>query len=117
MTDMNKINVEALENVAGGYEKHTVHNDAVSYANIRKAPGLDSKVFFTIKNGEQVITTGKKVKKDGPGLDSKVFFTIKNGEQVITTGKKVKKDGYVWYEIMLAGAYDTGWIAGSLIGF
>ena len=89
MTDMNKINVEALENVAGGYEKHTVDNDAVSYANIRKAPGLDSKVFFTIKNGEQVITTGKKV----------------------------KKDGYVWYEIMLAGAYDTGWIAGSLIGF
>ena len=89
MTDMNKINVEALENVAGGYEQHTVHNDAVSYANIRKAPGLDSKVFFTIKNGEQVITTGKKV----------------------------KKDGYVWYEIMLAGAYDTGWIAGSLIGF
>ena len=89
MTDMNKIHFEALENVAGGYEKHTVHNDAVSYANIRKAPGLDSKVFFTIKNGEQVITTGKKV----------------------------KKDGYVWYEIMLAGAYDTGWIAGSLIGF
>ncbi len=89
MTDMNKMGVEALENVAGGYEKHTVHNDAVSYANIRKAPGLDSKVFFTIKNGEQVITTGKKV----------------------------KKDGYVWYEIMLAGAYDTGWIAGSLIGF
>ena len=89
MTDMNKINFEALENVAGGYEKHTVHNDAVSYANIRKAPGLDSKVFFTIKNGEQVITTGKKV----------------------------KKDGYVWYEIMLAGAYDTGWIAGGLIGF
>ena len=89
MTDMNKINFEALENVAGGYERHTVHNDAVSYANIRKAPGLDSKVFFTIKNGEQVITTGKKV----------------------------KKDGYVWYEIMLAGAYDTGWIAGSLIGF
>ena len=89
MTEMNKINVEALENVAGGYETHTVHNDAVPYANIRKAPGLDSKVFFTIKNGEQVLTTGKKV----------------------------KKDGYVWYEIMLAGAYDTGWIAGSLIGF
>ena len=89
MTDMNKINFEALENVAGGYEKHTVHNDAVSYANIRKEPGLNSKVFFTIKNGEQVLTTGKKV----------------------------KKDGYVWYEIMLAGAYDTGWIAGSLIGF
>ena len=64
MTDMNKINVEALENVAGGYETHTVHNDAVSYANCRKEPGLNSKVFFTIPNG-----------------------------------------------------YDTGWIAGSLIGF
>ena len=35
MTDMNKINFEALENVAGGYETHTVHNDAVSYANCR----------------------------------------------------------------------------------
>ena len=30
MTDMNKINFEALENAAGGYETHTVHNDAVS---------------------------------------------------------------------------------------
>ena len=89
MTDMNKINFEALENVAGGYERHTVHNDAVSYANIRKEPGLNSKVFFTIPNG-----------------------TV-----VTTTGRKVKKDGYVWYEIMLAGAYDTGWIAGSLIGY
>jgi len=88
MTDMNKINFEALENVAGGAER-TVHNDAVSYANCRKEPGLDSKVFFTIPNG-----------------------TV-----VTTTGKKVKKDGYVWYEIMLAGAYDTGWIAGSLIGY
>ncbi|MBQ3406488.1 MAG: hypothetical protein IJH11_04525 [Lachnospiraceae bacterium] len=50
MTDMNKINVEALENVAGGYETHTVHNDAVSYANCRKEPGLNSKVFFKIPN-------------------------------------------------------------------
>ena len=39
MTEMNKINVAALENVAGGYETHTVHNDAVSYANCRKEPG------------------------------------------------------------------------------
>ena len=90
MTDMNKINVAALENVAGGkYENRTVHNDAVNYANIRKEPGLSSEVFFTAKNGQEV--------------------TI--------TGNKVKKDGYVWYEVMLAGAYDTGWIAGSLIGF
>ena len=75
MTDMNKINFEALENVAGGAERKE------------------------------------------PGLNSKVFFTIPNGTVVTTTGRKVKKDGYVWYEIMLAGAYDTGWIAGSLIGF
>ena len=35
MTEMNKINAEALENVAGGkYENRTVHNDAVNYANI-----------------------------------------------------------------------------------
>ena len=73
MTEMNKINVEALENVTGGAIR-TVHNDAVSYANIRHTPGLNGKI-------------------------------------------EVKKDGYVWYEIMLAGAYDTGWIAGSLIGF
>lgn len=88
MSEMNKINPDELESVAGGAIR-TVHNDAVDYANIRKAPGLDSKIFFTIKNGEKVTTTGKKV----------------------------KKDGYIWYEIMLAGAYDTGWIAGSLIGY
>ena len=88
MADMDKISAEALEGVAGGVER-TVHNDAVDYANIREAPGLNSKVFFTIKNGEKLHTTGRTV----------------------------KKDGYVWYEVMLAGAYDTGWIAGSLIGY
>ena len=88
MTDINKINDEALENVNGG-ARRTVYNDSVGYANIRR----------------------------NPGLDSKVFFTIKNGEQVDTTGRKMTKDGYVWYEINLAGAYDTGWIAGSLIGY
>ena len=87
---MNKINEQALENVTGGkFEVKTVHNDAVNYANLRKAPGLDAPIYWKINNGEQV--------------------TI--------TGNKVKKDGYIWYEIMLAGAYDTGWIAGSLIGF
>ena len=88
MTEMKKINDQALENVVGGVNR-TVHNDAVSYANVREKPGLDSKVFFTVKNGQEVTLTGNKV----------------------------SKDGYVWYEIMLAGAYDTGWIAGSLIGF
>ena len=88
MTEMKKINEQALENVVGGVNR-TVHNDAVSYAIVREKPGLDSKVFFTVKNGQEVTLTGNKV----------------------------SKDGYVWYEIMLAGAFDKGWIAGSLIGF
>jgi len=90
MTEMNRINAEALENVAGGkFEHATVHNDAVNYANIRKEPGLSSEVFFTVKNGQEV--------------------TI--------TGNKVKKDGYVWYEVTLLDGSDNAWIAGSLIGF
>ena len=40
MTDMNKINFEALENVAGGYETHTVHNDAVSYQTAARSRAL-----------------------------------------------------------------------------
>jgi len=87
MTNM-KINDNILENVTGGATR-TVHNDTVNYANCRTAPGLNSDTYFRIPNGTQVETTGRKV----------------------------QKDGYVWYEIMLAGAYDTGWIAGSLIGY
>ena len=34
-----------------------------------------------------------------------------------TTGNKITRDGYTWYEVNLAGAYDYGWIAGSLIGY
>ena len=88
MTDMNKMNAAELENVTGG-ARRTVHNDAVSYANIRRAPGLNSEVILKFPNGDTVETTGNKV----------------------------TKDGYVWYEIMLAGAFDSGWIAGSLIGY
>ena len=87
MSDMKKINTEALENVAGGATR-TVHNDAVSYANVRQAPGLDSRVLFRIPNGEKVYTTGNTY----------------------------KKDGYIWYEI-LCNEYPNGWIAGSLIGY
>ena len=85
---MNKISFEALEEITGG-KIVTVANDAVNYANIRHTPGLNGKVA------------------------AKVY----NGTKLRTTGLKVTKDGYVWYEVMLAGAYDTGWIAGSLIGF
>ena len=88
MTDIKKINDEALENVVGG-KKVTVHNDTVDYANIRS----------------------------GAGLITKVLFTVKNGTELETTGNTITRDGYTWYEVNLAGAYDYGWIAGSLIGY
>ena len=88
MSDLNRINDESLENVVGGALR-TVQNEAVDYANVREQPGLSSKVFFTVNNGQQVETTGNKV----------------------------MRDGYMWYEIRLAGAYDYGWISGSLIGY
>ena len=85
---MKKINDEAHENVTGG-KTVTVHNDSVNYANIRRTPGLNTEVLFTVKNGTQLMTTGNKI----------------------------TRDGYTWYEVMLAGAFDYGWIAGSLIGY
>ena len=89
MTEMNKINFEELENVAGGKDVQ-VKNPSVPYANLRKAPGLDAPI---------------KCKLD-------------NGDWVGTTGRKVKKDGDVWYEVYVLGCEDLfGWISGSLIGF
>ena len=89
MTEMNKINFEELEIVAGGKDVQ-VKNPSVPYANLRKAPGLDAPI---------------KCKLD-------------NGDWVCTTGRKVTKDGYTWYEVYVIGAEDFGgWISGSLIGF
>ena len=86
---MKKINEEALENVTGGATRK-VYNDAVPYANLRTAPGLDSSI---------------KLRLD-------------NGDLVETTGKKEYKDGYVWYQVYVIGAEDCfGWISGSLIGY
>ena len=89
MSDMmNKINDGALENVSGG-ARRTVHNDALDYANVRHAPGLNSTVC------------GK----------------LYNGTEVLTTGDKVTKDGYTWSKIVLPSGSDEAWIAGSLIGY
>ena len=88
MTEMNKISLEALEEITGG-KIVTVANDAVNYANIRHTPGLNGKVA------------------------AKVY----NGTKLRTTGLKVTKDGYVWYEVTLLDGSDNAWIAGSLIGF
>ena len=88
MSEMNKLNAEALENVVGGATV-TVQNDSVGYAYIREAPGLNAPILASVKNGTKLVTLGQKV----------------------------KKDGYVWYCVMLATGSDDGWIAGSLIGY
>ena len=84
------LNEKNLQEVIGG-KKNVVHNPhkGYSYVNCRKKPGLNEAIYFTIPNGEEVYPTGK----------------------VIT------KDGIKWYEINLAGAYYTGWVAGHLIGY
>ena len=89
MTDINKINDEALENVTGGASSR-VSNDSASYANLRRAPGLDS---------------GVRCRLD-------------NGTWVETTGRTKTMDGYTWYEVYVPDSEDLGgWIAGSLIGY
>ena len=57
MTDMNKINDEALENVTGG-ARRTVHNDSLGYANVRSGPGQQYDVEYRVYNGDSVYTTG-----------------------------------------------------------
>ena len=42
MTEMNKLNAEALEQVTGG-KLRMVCNDTVSYANVRTGPGTNYK--------------------------------------------------------------------------
>ena len=90
MSDMMKrIDDEALDNVTGGKDVQ-VQNHEASYANLRTAPGLSSSIRLTLRKGDWVCTTGRKV----------------------------KKDGYTWYEVYVIGAEDCGgWIAGSLIGY
>ena len=89
MSEIKKVNDEALEQVVGGATRK-VENDAVGYANLRA----------------------------GAGLDSKVVMKLENGTYVETTGKKKTKDGYTWYQVYVIGAEDCfGWIAGSLIGY
>ncbi len=88
MADMEKLNLDELDNAVGG-RTVIIQNDATTYANIRKQPGLGSEVILEVDNGNKLETTGNKV----------------------------KKDGYVWYEVKLPRKSGTGWIAGSLIGY
>ena len=89
MTEMNKLNAETLEKVAGG-QMNVVNNphEGYAYVNCRREPDLNAPVFFTIPNGTEVFPTGRVV----------------------------RNNGFDWYEINLAGAYDYGWVAGHLIG-
>ena len=57
MSDMKKLNDEALENVTGG-ARRTVHNDSSSYSYIRSGPGKDYEVVGRVYNGDSVYTTG-----------------------------------------------------------
>ncbi len=87
MTEMNKINIDALENAAGGRIREIDNPDA-SYANIRNQAGLQGTILFRMKNGQKVDTTGNTI----------------------------KRDGFIWYEIYLDGG-KYGWVAGNLIGY
>ena len=64
MSEMNKINDQALENVVGGKIK-IIRNSDAGYANIRSAAGLGSRVLFTLNNGSRVDTTGNVIHRDG----------------------------------------------------
>ena len=89
MSEMDKLNIDALEEVSGGVMR-TVQNDAAYYANVRRAPGIDAIIIAKVYNGTKLQTRATRT---------------------------FKKDGYVWYEVTLPDGSDKGWIAGSLIGY
>ena len=89
MSEMDKLNIDALEDVSGGVMR-TVQNDAANYANVRRAPGIDAKIIAKVYNGTKLRTRATHT---------------------------VKKDGYVWYEVILPDGSDKGWIASSRIGY
>ncbi len=88
MSDINKLDLGDLEQVAGGANA-VVNNTTVDYANIREQPGLNSLILAQVKNGTKLVTTGKSV----------------------------KKDGYNWLQVYLATGSDPGWVAESLLKF
>lgn len=64
MTEMNKLNDAALENVTGG-ARRKVYNSSRDYANVRNYAGLDYDVAYRVYNGETVYTTGNVRYADG----------------------------------------------------
>ena len=58
MTDINKVNDEALENVTGG-ARRIVSGSPVGYAHVRTGPGKGYEVAYDVDNGCAVYTTGR----------------------------------------------------------
>ena len=85
MTEMNKINVEALENIAGG-EWRQVNTRTVQNGVLRCGPGTSYERITSYPNGTWVTTTGNVRKND--------------------------VDGRTWYELC---SPDYGWMAGRIL--
>ena len=64
MSELNKINEKALENVTGGVQK-TVNTGDKRDAVIRVAPGMANAQITSLKNGTQVNATGEFATADG----------------------------------------------------
>ena len=85
MADMNKINVNDLENVAGG-EKRQVNTKTTQNGVLRAGPGTSFERVTSYPNGTWVTTTGNVSKN--------------------------REDGRTWYELC---SPDYGWMAGRIL--
>ncbi|MBP3913722.1 MAG: SH3 domain-containing protein [Lachnospiraceae bacterium] len=63
MSEMNRINDEALEEVAGG-KLRRVANDSANYVNVRSGPGTGFSKEYTLRNGCYVDTVRKVFNED-----------------------------------------------------
>ena len=66
MSDMKKLNDEALTNVTGGRTRY-VQNDAG--ANVRSGPGTRFGKWYHLDEGDPCYTNGERVYNDDDGYD------------------------------------------------
>ena len=64
MSDMKKLNDEALENVTGG-ARRTVSNDSSSYSWVRSGPGKQYDTCYCVDDGDSVFASGYHVYSGG----------------------------------------------------
>ena len=67
MSEMNKINDEALENVTGG-KRRVVYGDRTTKVNVRTGPGTNYRICGSQYDGDVVNTVGRKVYNDDDGF-------------------------------------------------